>query len=162
MLADLQQSPTICCPDRPRLSDLRWSSLFRISMRLADITGRAACFIAGDAAHIHPPTGGQGMNTGIQDAYNLAWKLALVVRAGPPEALARQLRSRAAAGRRRGRRAHPGGERGLWPRAGSTPDRLADTQIRISYRGTDWVVEEAADLDPACRPPAIERPTPAG
>jgi hypothetical protein len=37
-------------------------------------------FLAGDAAHIHSPVGGQGMNTGIQDAYNLAWKLALVVR----------------------------------------------------------------------------------
>ena len=36
-------------------------------------------FVAGDAAHIHPPTGAQGMNTGIQDAYNLAWKLALAV-----------------------------------------------------------------------------------
>ena len=38
------------------------------------------CFIAGDAAHIHTPAGGQGMNTGIQDAYNLAWKLAFSIR----------------------------------------------------------------------------------
>ena len=42
--------------------------------------GHGRVFIAGDAAHIHPPTGGQGMNTGIQDAHNLAWKLALAVR----------------------------------------------------------------------------------
>jgi hypothetical protein len=39
-------------------------------------------FVAGDAAHVHTPAGGQGMNTGIQDAYNLAWKLALVIAAG--------------------------------------------------------------------------------
>ena len=38
-------------------------------------------FVAGDAAHIHPPTGAQGMNTGIQDACNLAWKLAFVIHA---------------------------------------------------------------------------------
>jgi 2-polyprenyl-6-methoxyphenol hydroxylase-like FAD-dependent oxidoreductase len=61
--------------------------MFRISMRLADRYRQGRVFIAGDAAHIHPPTGGQGMNTGIQDAYNLAWKLALVLDAAAPEAL---------------------------------------------------------------------------
>jgi hypothetical protein len=44
-------------------------------------------FLAGDAAHIHPPTGGQGLNTGIQDAYNLGWKLAHVLRGGPESLL---------------------------------------------------------------------------
>ena len=66
-------------PEPTTVSDLRWSSVFRISHRLADRYGVGRVFIAGDAAHIHPPTGGQGMNTGIQDALNLAWKLALVV-----------------------------------------------------------------------------------
>ncbi|HEY3480159.1 MAG TPA: FAD-dependent monooxygenase, partial [Streptomyces sp.] len=60
-------------------SALRWSSVFRISHRLVDRYGEGRIFVAGDAAHIHPPTGGQGMNTGVQDAYNLAWKLALAV-----------------------------------------------------------------------------------
>ncbi|MGU3498322.1 FAD-dependent monooxygenase [Mycobacterium sp. C31M] len=60
--------------------NLRWSSVFRISHRIVDSYGRGRVFVAGDAAHIHPPTGAQGMNTGIQDAYNLAWKLALAVR----------------------------------------------------------------------------------
>ncbi|WP_327683498.1 FAD-dependent monooxygenase [Kitasatospora sp. NBC_00458] len=59
---------------------LRWSSVFRISHRLADRYREGRSFLAGDAAHIHPPTGAQGMNTGVQDAYNLAWKLALAVR----------------------------------------------------------------------------------
>jgi pentachlorophenol monooxygenase len=58
---------------------LRWSSVFRISHRIVDAYGRVQVFVAGDAAHIHPPTGAQGMNTGIQDAHNLAWKLALAV-----------------------------------------------------------------------------------
>jgi pentachlorophenol monooxygenase len=60
--------------------NLRWSSVFRISHRIVDSYGSGRVFIAGDAAHIHPPTGAQGMNTGIQDAHNLAWKLALAVR----------------------------------------------------------------------------------
>jgi hypothetical protein len=44
-------------------------------------------FLAGDAAHVHPPTGGQGLNTGVQDAYNLGWKLAHVLRGGPDSLL---------------------------------------------------------------------------
>jgi hypothetical protein len=60
-------------------SNLRWSSIFRISHRLVDRYSDGRVFVAGDAAHIHPPTGAQGMNTGLQDAYNLGWKLALAV-----------------------------------------------------------------------------------
>src|SRR5215468_10943701 len=44
-------------------------------------------FLAGDAAHIHSPTGGQGITTGVQDAYNLAWKLGMVLRGAAPESL---------------------------------------------------------------------------
>jgi pentachlorophenol monooxygenase len=72
-------------PEPTTARNLRWSSVFRISHRIVDAYGRGRVFIAGDAAHIHPPTGAQGMNTGIQDAHNLAWKLALAVagRAAP-------------------------------------------------------------------------------
>ncbi|RKE22821.1 FAD-dependent monooxygenase [Streptomyces sp. TLI_171] len=66
-------------PQPVTASALRWSSTFRISHRLADRYRAGRLFLAGDAAHIHPPTGAQGMNTGIQDAHNLAWKLALAV-----------------------------------------------------------------------------------
>ncbi|MGW0700197.1 FAD-dependent monooxygenase [Streptomyces sp. NPDC002867] len=66
-------------PEPTTASALRWSSVFRISHRLVDRYGAGRVFVAGDAAHIHPPTGAQGMNTGIQDAVNLAWKLALAV-----------------------------------------------------------------------------------
>jgi len=66
-------------PEPVHASSLRWSSVFRISHRIVDSYFRGRAFVAGDAAHIHPPTGAQGMNTGIQDAHNLAWKLALAV-----------------------------------------------------------------------------------
>ncbi|OHV06041.1 FAD-dependent monooxygenase [Mycobacterium talmoniae] len=56
-----------------------WTSVFRIQRRLASAYRRGRVLLAGDAAHIHSPFGGQGMNTGIGDAENLAWKLALVV-----------------------------------------------------------------------------------
>ncbi|MBV9105212.1 MAG: FAD-dependent monooxygenase [Verrucomicrobia bacterium] len=62
-----------------RLVDPVWLSRFRISHRKISDFRVGRVFLAGDAAHIHSPAGGQGMNTGIQDAVNLAWKLALVV-----------------------------------------------------------------------------------
>ncbi|MFF9645276.1 FAD-dependent monooxygenase [Kitasatospora aureofaciens] len=67
-------------PEPATASALRWSSAFRFSHRLVDRYRNGRLFVAGDAAHIHPPIGGQGLNTGVQDAYNLAWKLALAVR----------------------------------------------------------------------------------
>ncbi|MFF5185958.1 FAD-dependent monooxygenase [Streptomyces sp. NPDC000345] len=84
-LSHLQAVVDRLAPKPALLSRLRWSSVFRISHRIVDRYGDGRVFVAGDAAHIHPPTGAQGMNTGIQDAWNLAWKLALVVRgnAGP-------------------------------------------------------------------------------
>jgi 2-polyprenyl-6-methoxyphenol hydroxylase-like FAD-dependent oxidoreductase len=56
-----------------------WFSTYRISHRAAERFRDRRCFLLGDAAHIHSPVGAQGMNTGLQDAYNLAWKLALVI-----------------------------------------------------------------------------------
>jgi len=57
-----------------------WFSTYRIHHRAAEKFRDRRCFLLGDAAHVHSPMGGQGMNTGLQDAYNLAWKLALVVK----------------------------------------------------------------------------------
>ena len=63
-----------------------WVSAYNMNARLADRFQVGRVFLAGDAAHIHPPTGGQGLNTSVQDSYNLGWKLAAVL-GGAPEAL---------------------------------------------------------------------------
>lgn len=63
-----------------RIRDAKWTSVFRIHRRLAERYRSGRVLLVGDAAHVHSPFGGQGMNTGIGDAENLAWKLALVVR----------------------------------------------------------------------------------
>ncbi|WP_159711963.1 FAD-dependent monooxygenase [Geminicoccus flavidas] len=126
------------------LSDLRWSSIYRISMRLAERYQSGRVFIAGDAAHIHPPTGGQGMNTGIQDAYNLAWKLALVMGgAAPPELLdsyeaerrpvGEDVLARTIAETEAFRTGARGGE-----------SKLQGAQLAISYRDSAWVRDEAS------------------
>jgi NADPH-dependent dioxygenase len=62
-----------------RVKELTWMSVFTIRQRMVEKMRSGHCFLAGDAAHVHSPASGQGMNTGIQDAYNLAWKLACVV-----------------------------------------------------------------------------------
>ncbi len=59
---------------------VNWFSTYKVHSRRVNKFGVGRCFVAGDAAHIHSPAGAQGMNTGIQDGYNLAWKLALVLR----------------------------------------------------------------------------------
>lgn len=66
---------------------LLWSGYFRIHHRCVSQMSSGRVFIAGDAAHIHSPFGGQGMNTGLQDAWNLAWKLDLAVRGVATDAL---------------------------------------------------------------------------
>ncbi|MGW5101211.1 FAD-dependent oxidoreductase [Streptomyces sp. NPDC004100] len=70
-----------------RLHEPEWSSLWRANIRLADRYREGRVFLAGDAAHIHSPAGGQGMNTGIQDAVNLGWKLAAVAQGAPSSLL---------------------------------------------------------------------------
>ena len=64
-----------------------WFSTYRIHHRRAERFRDRRCFLLGDAAHIHSPVGAQGMNTGLQDAYNLGWKLALVLSGGAGEAV---------------------------------------------------------------------------
>jgi 2-polyprenyl-6-methoxyphenol hydroxylase-like FAD-dependent oxidoreductase len=59
------------------LLEATWMSLFRTNIRMVDRFRVGRVFLAGDAAHVHSPAGAQGMNTGIQDAYNLGWKLAM-------------------------------------------------------------------------------------
>lgn len=69
------------------ISDVRWFSLYKVHSRHVNKFYEGRCFLAGDSAHIHSPAGAQGMNTGIQDAYNLAWKLAFVIKGNATEQL---------------------------------------------------------------------------
>ncbi len=73
--------------DGSAVTDLRWASDFRPRAALADRFRAGRVFLAGDAAHIHSPAGGQGLNTSVQDAYNLGWKLGAVLRDGADPAL---------------------------------------------------------------------------
>jgi 2-polyprenyl-6-methoxyphenol hydroxylase-like FAD-dependent oxidoreductase len=70
-----------------RILRVSWSSIYQPSIRMVERYRVGRVFLAGDAAHLHPPAGGQGLNTGVQDAYNLGWKLAHVLRGGPDSLL---------------------------------------------------------------------------
>ncbi|GHD93112.1 FAD-dependent monooxygenase [Streptomyces naganishii] len=69
------------------VTEVRWASDFRPRTGLADRFRVDRVLLAGDAAHVHSPAGGQGLNTGVQDAYNLGWKLGAVLRGGAPGTL---------------------------------------------------------------------------
>ncbi|KAI0777976.1 FAD binding domain-containing protein [Irpex lacteus] len=66
-------------PDELQFGEVRSFTEFRPNIRLADRYSEKRVFLVGDAVHVHSPTGGQGLNTGIQDSFNLAWKLSLVL-----------------------------------------------------------------------------------
>ncbi len=86
-LDELQESVNAIVPVPTRLSEPRWKTRWSSQLRQVTRYRVGRVFVAGDAAHIHSPAGGQGLNTGIQDAYNLTWKLALVLRGEAPESL---------------------------------------------------------------------------
>ncbi|MGO8946343.1 MAG: FAD-dependent monooxygenase [Ktedonobacterales bacterium] len=86
-LDELQDSVNAILPAPTRLSDPRWLTRWSAQLRQVPQYRVGRVFLAGDAAHIHSPAGGQGLNTGVQDAYNLAWKLALVLQGQAPENL---------------------------------------------------------------------------
>ncbi|KAF9525483.1 FAD binding domain-containing protein [Crepidotus variabilis] len=69
------------------LTDTIWMGPYRVNVRMVPAFSKGRVFLAGDAAHIHSSAGGQGLNTGVHDAYNLAWKLALVLKGLSPPSL---------------------------------------------------------------------------
>src|SRR6202171_4583727 len=86
-LQEVQALITLRGTDGIVIKDAYWLAAFRINERKVSQYGRGRAFLAGDAAHIHSPAGGQGMNTGMQDAFNLSWKLAMVVHGDARESL---------------------------------------------------------------------------
>jgi hypothetical protein len=70
-----------------KVSEVKWFSTYRVHHRVASHFREGRAFLLGDASHIHSPVGGQGMNTGIGDAVNLAWKLAAVLKGESPARL---------------------------------------------------------------------------
>ncbi|ROM61772.1 2-polyprenyl-6-methoxyphenol hydroxylase [Pseudomonas brassicacearum] len=70
--------------DDIHIHSVSWASTYTMNARLADRYRVGNVFLIGDAAHIHPPTGGQGLNTSVQDAYNLGWKLSAVINGAQP------------------------------------------------------------------------------
>ncbi|EIW84047.1 hypothetical protein CONPUDRAFT_151096 [Coniophora puteana RWD-64-598 SS2] len=70
-----------------KIKEVLWASEWRANVRMADTFNKGRCFVAGDAAHIHTPAGGQGLNSSIQDTFNLSWKLALVYKSLAPPSL---------------------------------------------------------------------------
>jgi 2-polyprenyl-6-methoxyphenol hydroxylase-like FAD-dependent oxidoreductase len=87
MLEEVQTLLSERGPGGIRVSEPRWLSYFHINYRVTRHYRHGRTLLAGDAAHVHSPVGGFGMNTGIQDAYNLGWKLALVTRGLAPQSL---------------------------------------------------------------------------
>ena len=86
-LAEIQQLTGQRAPRPVTVSDPTWLASFRCHRRSASAYRRGRVLLAGDAVHIHTPAGGQGLNTGIMDAHNLGWKLALVASGRAPDAL---------------------------------------------------------------------------
>ena len=141
-LADVQAVLDRLSPVPTRASALRWSSVFRISHRLVERYAVGRVLLAGDAAHIHPPTGAQGMNTGLQDAVALAWRLALAVQDRAAEGLLDSYHAER----------HPIGEEvvGRTVRAARTGGvgasesaLLREAQLLIDYAGSPVVAADA-------------------
>ncbi|MFJ8163772.1 FAD-dependent monooxygenase [Streptomyces sp. NPDC096136] len=143
-LRDVQAVLDRMAPQPVTASAMRWSSVFRISHRIVDRYSDGRVFVAGDAAHIHPPTGAQGMNTGIQDAWNLAWKLALAVGGrAHPGLLASYDAERRPVGEEVVGRTVRHARRALGAADEETDALLREAQLLVGYRGSPVVLGPA-------------------
>jgi 2-polyprenyl-6-methoxyphenol hydroxylase-like FAD-dependent oxidoreductase len=148
-------------PEGTGLSNQRWSSVYRVSHRIVPSYGHGRVFIAGDAAHIHPPVGGQGMNTGLQDAHNLAWKLSLVARGLARHAL---LDSYSSERRPVGLDVVEATTRAMnnvLAQQAAMPG-MRETQLLVGYRDSAIVADECAQLPPELPAPGDRAPDAGG
>ncbi|WP_250466961.1 FAD-dependent monooxygenase [Caballeronia sp. GAFFF2] len=149
--ADVERIMLPLLPPGTRLSSMRWSSVYRVSHRIAQKYTSGRVFLAGDAAHIHPPVGGQGMNTGLQDAHNLAWKLALVARGIANETL---LSSYEAERRPVGLDVVEATSRALNTVLvhGEVRPAMRETQLLVGYRGSAIVADANDEINAQIAP----------
>ncbi|WP_409350689.1 FAD-dependent monooxygenase [Streptomyces tauricus] len=122
------------------VTEVRWASDFRPRAAMADRFRDGRVFLAGDAAHVHSPAGGQGLNTSVQDAYNLAWKLAAVLRGAAPAALLDSYEEERMPIAAQMLGLSTGVHRGEVRRGAATQ------QLGLGYRGSALAVETRADL----------------
>ncbi|MCX4548705.1 FAD-dependent oxidoreductase [Streptomyces sp. NBC_01500] len=129
------------------VTEVLWASDFRPRAALADRFREGRIFLAGDAAHVHSPAGGQGLNTSVQDAYNLGWKLGRVLRHGAPEALLDSYEQE--------RRPNAAEMLGLSTRVHRGEQRrgAATQQLAIGYRGGPLSTGRAGALEAGDRAP---------
>lgn len=137
-----------------QVTEVRWSSDFRPRAALAERFRAGRIFLAGDAAHVHSPAGGQGLNTSIQDAYNLGWKLGQVLGHGAPESLLDTYQEE--------RRPVAADMLGLSTRIhrGQAGRGAATRQLGLGYRGSSLSVGAAGALQAGDRAP--DGPLPGG
>ncbi|RDB24256.1 Pentachlorophenol 4-monooxygenase [Hypsizygus marmoreus] len=102
-------------------SDLIWMGIWRPNIRMTKSFGEGSIFVVGDTGHVHTPGGGQGMNSGIQDSFNLAWKLALVKKGISPMSIL---------------------ETYTEERLSIIESMLANTTLGVNYRGSSLVIDE--------------------
>jgi 2-polyprenyl-6-methoxyphenol hydroxylase-like FAD-dependent oxidoreductase len=155
-LAHIQTVVSRLAPTGTTVGDLRWACLFGLSHRIVSRYSVHRVFLAGDAAHIHPPTGAQGMNTGLQDAYNLAWKLALVLKGtAPPSFLESYNAERLPIGQEVVGRTHHQAEAQRQGITETARDRLmTDSQLLVHYRGSTWVGQDVDSSETFTHGPA--------
>ena len=161
--ADLSSPPSLdvlraealpILPPGTAVTDLRWSSYYRISHRIVSRYASGRCFLAGDAAHIHPPIGGQGMNTGLQDAHGLAWRLALAAAGrAAPGLLDGYAEERRPVGLDVVERTTHRMDAAVTTGDVEFDQWRQDSQLFISYRGSRWVAEELSAPDALARGP---------
>jgi hypothetical protein len=147
-LGEIRERMTPLLPAGTGLAGLRWSSRYRVSHRIVPAYSKGRVFLAGDSAHIHPPVGGQGMNTGLQDAHNLAWKLTLAAREMATPGL---LESYSAERRPVGLDVVENTSRALNDVIAQKINLpgIKETQLLIGYRNSEIVADQRLGIDPA-------------
>lgn len=147
-VAELQALLDARGPGTLRLTRTSWTSRFRVHTRIAGQFRVGRVFLAGDAAHCHSPAGGQGLNTGVQDGYDIGWKLAAVLRGADPVLLDSYETERRPASRTAVRNADR--QTRLWLVRSPVGQFVRDTALRVlSRRGAleRRMVPQLAQLD---------------